>query len=135
MENNEICLVRPTLELKVQALAYREEHFQQGEKTICGSELFDKTESYEEWLVSVTQNTDPETVNECWVVTDTFFAIRKSDSKIIGIIDLRHTQNEFLKLRIQCTSFRKKKRLCVRNVAPDSSGGKRGWNERTAHFR
>lgn len=97
MVNNEICLVRPTLELKVQALAYREEHFQQGEKTICGSELFDKTESYEEWLVSVTQNTDPETVNECWVVTDTFFAIRKSDSKIIGIIDLRHTLNEFLK--------------------------------------
>lgn len=31
------------------------------------------------------------------MVTDTFFAIRKSDSKIIGIIDLRHTLNEFLK--------------------------------------
>ena len=97
MESNEICLVRPTLELKVQALAYREEHFQHGEKIIYGSELFDKTESYEEWLASVTRNTDPETVSESWVVTDTFFAIRKSDGKIIGIIDLRHTLNDFLK--------------------------------------
>lgn len=97
MESNEICLVRPTLELKVQALAYREEHFQRGEKIIYGSELFDKTENYEEWLASVTQNTDPETVSENWVVTDTFFAIRKSDGKIIGIIDLRYTLNDFLK--------------------------------------
>lgn len=96
MKNN-IILVKPTLELKEKALAYRKEHFQHGEKIIYGSELFDKTESYEEWLSSVTQNTDPQTVNENWVVTDTFFAVRKCDTKIIGIIDLRHTLNEFLK--------------------------------------
>lgn len=94
---NDIILVRPTLELKEEALAYRQEHFQCGEKIIYGSELFDKTESYEEWLSAVTRNTDPKTVNENWVVTDTFFAIRKGDGKIIGIIDLRHTLNDFLK--------------------------------------
>lgn len=94
---NDIILVRPTLELKEEALAYRQEHFQCGEKIIYGSELFDKTESYEEWLSAVTRNTDPKTVNENWVVTDTFFAIRKGDDKIIGIIDLRHTLNDFLK--------------------------------------
>lgn len=94
---HEICLVRPTLELKEEALAYREEHFQYGEEIIYGSELFDKTESYEEWLASVTRNTDPATVNENWVVTDTFFAVRKSDGRIVGIIDLRHTLNDFLK--------------------------------------
>ena len=94
---NDIILVRPTLELKEEALAYRQEHFQYGEKIIYGSELFDKTESYEEWLSAVTRNTDPKKVNENWVVTDTFFAIRKGDDKIIGIIDLRHTLNDFLK--------------------------------------
>lgn len=96
MENN-IILVRPAPELKEQALSYRREHFQHGEEIIYGSELFDKTESYEEWLSNVTRNTDPKTVNENWMVTDTFFAVRKSDEKIIGIIDLRHTLNEFLK--------------------------------------
>lgn len=94
---NEIILVRPTLELKEKALAYRREHFQHGEKTIYGSELFDKIDRYEEWLSSVTKNTDPKTVNENWVVTDTFFAVRKGDGNIIGMIDLRHTLNEFLK--------------------------------------
>lgn len=93
---NELCLVRPTLELKEKALEYSSEHFQYGERIINGSELLDKTESYEEWLTSVTLNTDPKTVNKDWVVTDTFFAVRKSDDKIIGIIDLRHSLNEFL---------------------------------------
>ncbi len=96
MKNN-IVLVRPTSGLKEKALDYRKEHFQHGEKIIYGSGLFDKTESYEEWLSSVMLNTNPKTVNKNWVVTDTFFAIRESDGKIIGIIDLRHTLNEFLK--------------------------------------
>lgn len=96
MKNN-IVLVRPTLELQEKALEYRNEHFQHGEDIIYGSELFDKTESYEEWLSSITLNTSPQTVNENWVVTDTFFAVRISDDKIVGIIDLRHTLNDFLK--------------------------------------
>ena len=94
---NDIALVRPTLELKEKALDYRNEHFQHGEDIIYGSELFDKTESYEEWLSSVTLNNNPKTVSENWVVTDTFFAVRISDDKIVGIIDLRHTLNGFLK--------------------------------------
>ena len=94
---HEIVLVRPTLEWKEKALAYRREHFGHGEKIIYGSELFDQTESYEEWLSSVTLNASPKTVNENWVVTDTFFAVRKRDGRIIGIIDLRHTLNAFLK--------------------------------------
>lgn len=95
--NKRISLIRPTLELKEEALAYRREHFAHGEDIINGSELFDKTESYEEWLSAVTLNMNPETVNENWVVTDTFFAVREDDNKIIGIIDLRHTLNDFLK--------------------------------------
>ena len=92
-----IILIRPTAQLKEQALAYRNEHFQNGERIINVSELFDQIESYEEWLSGVTDNTNPETVNKDWVVTDTYFAIRESDDKIIGIIDLRHTLNDYLK--------------------------------------
>ena len=63
---------------------------------INGSELLGKTDSYEDWLKSVTDNTSPNTVNPDWVVTDTFFAIDENEN-IIGIIDLRHTLNDFLK--------------------------------------
>lgn len=92
----EIRLIRPTIEWKEQALAYRQEHFAHNEFIINGSELLDKTENYEEWLTSVTNNTKPETVSPTWVVTDTFFAV-DDDNEIVGIIDLRHTLNDFLK--------------------------------------
>lgn len=91
-----LTLVRPTLELKSKALDYRQEHFDNNEMVINGSELLDKTDSYEEWLKSVTDNTSPDTVNPNWVVTDTFFAVDENE-KIIGVIDFRHTLNDFLK--------------------------------------
>lgn len=91
-----ISLVRPTMEYKDKAADFKREFFDNGELTINGSELFDKTDDYEKWLESVTNNTLPETVNPEWVVMDTFFAVDESD-RIIGIIDLRHTLNGFLK--------------------------------------
>ena len=91
-----LTLIRPTLEMKEMALDYKSEHFAHNEMIINGSELLDKMDSYEEWLKSVTDNMSPDTVNPDWVVTDTFFAVN-DNVKIIGIIDLRHTLNEFLK--------------------------------------
>ncbi|MDE6414237.1 MAG: GNAT family N-acetyltransferase [Anaeroplasmataceae bacterium] len=92
-----IKLIRPVIELKREALEYRQEHFDNNELIINGSELFDKIDSYEEWLEKVNNNSKIETVDPNWVLTDTFFAIREDDNRIIGIIDLRHTLNEFLK--------------------------------------
>lgn len=91
-----IRLVRPTIGHKEQAINYRQEHFDFGERIINGSELWDQTEIYEEWLTSVTDNTNAKTVNPNWVVTDTFFAVDEVGN-IVGIIDLRHTLNDFLK--------------------------------------
>lgn len=90
-----ISLIIPTLDLKKEALEYRQEHFDNGETIINGSELFDQTDSYEQWLDTVKKNADPKTVSEQWVVTDTFFAIN-DNGDIVGIIDLRHTLNDFL---------------------------------------
>ena len=91
-----IQLVRPTEELKEQALEFKQEFFDHGEFVINGSELFDKTDDYTEWCRSIDANTKEETVNPDWVVTDTFFAVDDNE-RIVGIIDLRHTLNDFLK--------------------------------------
>lgn len=91
-----IKLIRPTKELKEKALDFRQEFFDNGEKVINGSELLDQTENYDDWLASVTANTSAKTVNPAWVVTDTFFAVDETE-KIVGIIDLRHTLNDFLR--------------------------------------
>lgn len=91
-----IKLIRPTKELKEKALDFRQEFFDNGEKVINGSELLDQTENYDDWLASVTANTSAKTVDPAWVVTDTFFAVDET-GKIVGIIDLRHTLNDFLR--------------------------------------
>ena len=91
-----IKLIRPDKELESKALDFKQEFLDNNEKIINGSELLDQMDSYEEWLLSVTNNVSEETVNPTWVVTDTFFAVDESD-RIVGIIDLRHTLNDFLK--------------------------------------
>lgn len=91
-----IRLVRPNIELKDKAIEFRQEFFDNEELIINGSELLDKTESYDDWLKAVTDNAKEETVNPDWVVTDTYFALDETDS-IVGIIDLRHTLNGFLR--------------------------------------
>ncbi|MCB2339130.1 GNAT family N-acetyltransferase [Clostridium estertheticum] len=92
-----IILIVPNKELESKAIAYKEEHFSCGETVINGSEMWDNMDSYPEWLEMVTKNADIETYNQGWVLTDTFFAMRQSDKKIIGIIAFRHSLNEFLK--------------------------------------
>lgn len=89
-------LVRPTIEMKQAALEFKQEFFDNGENVINGSEMLDNMDSYEEWLESITNNVSADTVNPNWVVTDTFFAV-DGNERIIGIIDLRHTLNDFLK--------------------------------------
>ena len=91
-----IQLVRPTEEMKEQAFEFKQEFFDHGEFVINGSELFDKTDDYTEWCRSIDANTKEETVNPEQVVTDTFFAV-DDNGRIEGIIDLRHTLNDFLK--------------------------------------
>jgi len=90
-----IKLVTPSIEHKEEALEFRKEFFDNGEKVINGSEMLDHIESYEEWLDSVTANANVDTVNPNWVLTDTFFAVDE-DGKIVGIIDFRHELKGFL---------------------------------------
>ena len=91
-----ITLKRPIKEYEEEAISFKQEFFDNGETTINGSELLDHTDSYDEWLKSVTDNTSSDTVNPSWVVTDTFFAFDENN-RIVGIIDLRHELNDFLK--------------------------------------
>jgi predicted acetyltransferase len=91
-----IKLKRPVKEHENEALAFKQEFIDNGENTINGSELLDRMESYDEWLKSVTDNISEETVNPSWVVTDTYFAFDDND-RIVGIVDLRHELNDFLK--------------------------------------
>ncbi len=94
--NNLIKLITPTKALEAEAIAFRQEFFDNNEPVINGSSLFDKVVLYDDWLLQLKNNSYLETVSPDWVVTSVFFAIRLSDHKIVGIIDVRHTLNQFL---------------------------------------
>ena len=91
-----ISLIRPSKEYESQASDFKQEFLDNGERIINGSELLDQTDSYDDWLSSVTNNASPETADPNWVVTDIFFAVDE-DNRLVGIIDLRHTLNDYLK--------------------------------------
>ncbi|MGO5065365.1 MULTISPECIES: GNAT family N-acetyltransferase [unclassified Clostridium] len=91
-----IILVRPNKNFRESAEEYKREHFQYGENELPGSSLLNKL-PYDKWLELIKNNSNEKTVTSDWVVSSTFFAVIKSNSKIIGMIDIRHTLNDFLK--------------------------------------
>ncbi len=89
-------LVVPTIEHKRAAEAFKQEFFDYGETVINGSSLLDQMD-YDAWLAHIQSCRDPRTVREDWVVASTFFALRTCDSRIVGMIDIRHNlENDFL---------------------------------------
>ena len=92
-----LILVKPTIDLKEKALEYKKEHFDNGEEIINGSALLDKLD-YEDWIKHIEKSSNPETVDENWVEASTFFVIRETDQRIIGMVDIRHRINKFLAL-------------------------------------
>ena len=85
-----IQLKLPALEDESRAEEFKNEFFANGEKVINGSALYDQME-YREWLIHTNHCANAETVSDDWVVSTNFFAVRKSDEHIVGIIDIRHS--------------------------------------------
>jgi len=93
---NDIILVLPTIKHEFQATEFKKEFFDYGEKVINGSGLLDQLE-YRAWLEHAEKYRRAETAGDDWVPSTTFFAVRKEDEKIVGIIDVRHhIQHPFL---------------------------------------
>lgn len=93
MDFLKLCIPSPALE--AQAMEYKAEHFLAGEEELHGGALLEKL-AYTAWLSMVDANRSPSTANPNWVVADTFFVIRASDNRIVGMVDIRHTLNDFL---------------------------------------
>lgn len=90
-----LILSTPSPQWQAEAEAFRAEFFASGETIINGSSLWDKTPNYTDWLAFIKKNSRPETADPNWVPTDVYFAL--DGQKIVGIIDLRHCLNDFLK--------------------------------------
>jgi predicted acetyltransferase len=87
-----LSLVFPSIEHKEAALAYRQEHFDNGELLIHGDGGLDEAENYEEWVEKI--NVDLDRDRDGIVPATTYFAF--VGDRIVGTIQIRHKLNDYL---------------------------------------
>ncbi|MBQ9959528.1 MAG: GNAT family N-acetyltransferase [Oscillospiraceae bacterium] len=79
-------------------LQYAAEHARNGEHVLHGSSQLEQYESYAAWLHSLSLLADPEqAAKKNWVQSTTLLCLRKEDDRLVGMITIRHTLNDFLR--------------------------------------
>lgn len=91
-----LILVRPSKNMESAILEYKQEFLESGEQRINGSCGITFYEDFDVWLNIVT-SIEKEKLSRDNVHASTFFTVRKSDQKIIGSIQLRHSLTEDLR--------------------------------------
>ncbi|ELC8442942.1 GNAT family N-acetyltransferase [Clostridium perfringens] len=92
---DKIKLISPKLNLKNQIEEYKKEFLLNGD-SMDGCAGLGNIESFEEWMEILKDNSNINTVREGFVPSSTYLAVRESDNRIVGMIDIRHFLNEYL---------------------------------------
>ena len=92
---NDVRLVIPLKEHEKLALEYLEE-FEEYDSSNNGTGGLDSHEDYDEWLLKLEKDLDILNIPDDRVPANTYFLIRQSDNRIIGMMNLRHRLNDFL---------------------------------------
>jgi predicted acetyltransferase len=88
-------LIEIDKDLKESAWEYKHEFIHNGE-VIHGGAGMDVFDSFEEWLAAMQDNRNPMTLRLNRVVASTYFAKCSDNGRLVGIIDIRHTLNDYL---------------------------------------
>ena len=90
----EFILLRPTSEYASQIIEYRHEFLDAGD-SMDGSGPLRRFENPEEYIKICAEYEDPEKVPSHLAPATQFFFIRKSDNKLVGMIQVRHRFNDY----------------------------------------
>lgn len=93
MEN--FILTRPTIEYANQIAEYRQEFLDAGD-SMDGCGPLRRFENSEEYIQVCKDYEDPEKIPSHLVPATQFFFVRKSDNKLVGMIQVRHFFNDYL---------------------------------------
>jgi len=87
-------LVIPTMEYKDQVISYREECYNNNEFHLSGCAGLEDVQNYEEWINF--EDRLSKKYGTSYVPSSVFLAVRSSDNKVIGVIDIRQRLSDFL---------------------------------------
>ena len=91
-----IILVKPDLSYADEIIKYKEESLAES-PIINGSAGLDRFSSIEIWFEELKKRSCEDTVPKGLVPSSTYLGVREKDNYIVGMIDIRHYLNNFLK--------------------------------------
>ncbi len=91
----EFVLIRPTSEYASQIIEYRQEFLNAGD-SMNGTGSLRRTSNPDEYIQICLEHEDPLKIPSHLVPATQFFFIRKSDNKLVGMIQVRHRLNDYL---------------------------------------
>lgn len=95
MGQDEIILIKPTMDYAEDIMQYRKEFLEfNPDEDMGGSGNLRDCETAQQWIDYVEALRNRETCPQGLVDSDTSIAVRTSDNKIVGIIDFRHHINQ-----------------------------------------
>ena len=89
-------LILPTAEYREQIAAYRQEFLDAGD-SMDGTGPLRRMADPMEWLAATEQCSHADTVPNGWVQATQFLCVRETDNRVVGMIQVRHRFNAFLK--------------------------------------
>lgn len=89
-------LLMPTLEYGEQVMAFKQECLDIG-SSMDGCGPLRRSNTAAEWLEDALSDTDPATLREGRVLATNFITVRQSDNTLVGMLQVRHYLNDYLK--------------------------------------
>nr|WP_312578004.1 GNAT family N-acetyltransferase [Sedimentibacter sp.] len=93
---NECVLIKPDFSFESDIQAFRKEMLDSN-SSMDGTGPLQRMENIKEWLEFNQRCEKEETAQKNWVPCEQYIYVRKTDNKIVGMIQFRHYFNEFLK--------------------------------------
>ena len=92
---------KPTYKDEKAVMEFKQE-FVEADSSLDETNCLEKYDDYSEWLKNVEAYASYTTIpNKTHVTSSTYLVIRESDKRLIGMVNIRHTLNDFL-LRMGC---------------------------------
>ena len=90
-----IRLIEPTMEYEKELLSYRQAFLDSGD-SMDGAGPLRRYEQIADWLRDTEAYKDPATVPEGKVQATQYIAVRESDGRVVGMLQIRHHLNDYL---------------------------------------
>ena len=95
-DDNDLILVRPSMEYEKELLSYKAD-FLANSDSMDGCGPLRRHDNIKDYIAEAESYTKKETLPEGKVIATQFLCVRKSDGRVVGMIQVRHYLNDYLK--------------------------------------